>query len=124
MTITAELDEALHRVVMLYGDSDPASAATREIVRMVAERPELKGWDWVHDLRPTMGDGGIEDSNRVAEAFRGAPGGVCYTIFVTRDRHFGLWTSAMDHQFNGRKHLTAITVEQALADLDQLRGRL
>lgn len=124
MTITSEIDEDLQRVLMRYGDADPAASAAREIVRMVVERPELKGWDWVHDLRPTMGDGGLEDANRVAEAFKGAPDGVCYTIFVTRDRHFGLWASAMDHQFNGRKHLTAVTLEQALADLDQLRGRL
>jgi hypothetical protein len=124
MDAQIEFDEDARRVVIVWGPTASGAAASHHIVSMVQERPELKGWDWVQDLRRTEGDGGVDDANRVAAAFADAPAGRTYTLFVTRDPHFGLWTPAMDLQFADRKHRLALTLEQALADLDQLRGRI
>lgn len=103
------------------GDDVTGAQASRHIVELATRRPELKGWDWVHDIRGSSGEVGNEDVAAVARAFADSPPGPAWTVFVTDDRNFALWCKVMDAQFDGRLHLTAPTVEAALQQLDALR---
>jgi hypothetical protein len=104
-------------------DQDVTGAqSSRHILQLTARRPELKGWDWVHDVRHSSGEVGNPDVAEVARAFVDSPPGPTWTVFVTEDRNFGLWCKVMDARFRGRLHLTALTVEDALRQLDALRA--
>lgn len=94
---------------------------SRRILELTAARPELAGWDWIHDIRESSGDVGNPDVAMVARAFAAAPPGPTWTVFVTHDRNFDLWCRVMDAQFPGRTHLTAPSVEAAVLRLDRLR---
>ena len=95
---------------------------SRYIINLTGRRPELKGWDWVHDIRHSSGEVGNPDVVEVARAFADSPPGPTWTVFVTHDRNFDLWCKVMDAQFPGRTHLTALTPEAALRQLDALRA--
>lgn len=123
MTIHCDIDEAARRVVMTADGATTGAQTSRFIVDLVARRPELAGWDWIHDIRDSSGEADNRDVQSVAEAFAGAPPGPSFTIFVTEDRGFDLWAKVMDHAFLERRHLTSPTVEAAIAELDALRGR-
>ncbi len=122
MTIEHRIDEAARRVTVVLGPRDTAAASTRLILRLVTERPALKSWDWVHDVREAGGHADLADTDAVAAAFAGEAAAPCWTVFVSLDRHLALWCQVMDHQIPGRRHLTAPTLEQAYAALDARRA--
>lgn len=122
MPVGQRIDENARRVILTMGERTTGAQSTRRIVSLTASRPELKGWDWVHDIRESSGEASNADVTEVAGAFAGSPPGPAWTIFVTNDRNFGLWCKVMDVQFPGRTHLTALTVEAAEAQLDALRA--
>ena len=124
MTIEHRVDEGARRVTLVLGPRDTAAASTRLILDLVAERPELKSWDWVHDVREAGGHADLADTDAVAAAFAGDAGTPCWTIFVSHDRHLALWCQVMDHQIPGRRHFTAPTLEKAYADLDARRAAI
>lgn len=124
MTIECEVDEAARRVVMASVGDVPGAQVSRFIAELVRRRPELAEWDWVHDVRANTGAVDNADIQTVAEAFAHAAPGPCYTVFVSEDRNLALWSQVMDHAFRGRKHLTALTVEAAIEDIDRRRGRI
>ena len=105
------------------GEDVTGAQSTRHILQLTARRPELKGWDWVYDVRHSSGEVGNPDVNEVARAFADSPPGPTWTVFVTEDRNFGLWCRVMDAQFRSRSHLTALTVDAAHQQLDALRAR-
>lgn len=122
MSIETRIDETARRITQILSAADSGAAASRLIVDMVTQRPELAGWDWVHDVRQAEGRASLEDVEVAAAAFANAPPGETFTVFVTNDRNLTLWCRVMDHQIPGRRHLTALTVEEAHADLDRRRG--
>lgn len=124
MTIALDVDEEFERVFMTITGASTGAQVSRCIAEHVAEHPEAMGWDWVQDIRLSTGEVTVADCNTVAAAF--APGDVrdCWTVFVSLDRNLGLWTPSMDLMFKHRKHLTAVTIEQAVADLDVRRGHI
>lgn len=124
MTIEHRIDEPARRITVVLDAAASGPATARFIVDLVARRPELAGWDWVHDVRQAEGGADLGDVEAVAAAFADPPPGPTYTVFVTNDRNLGLWCQVMDHQIRDRRHLTALTVEQAHADLDRLRRKL
>ena len=124
MSIETRIDERARRITQVLSAAANGAQATRVIVQMVAERPELAGWDWVHDVRLAEGRATLEDVQETAAAFAIAPPGETFTVFVSADRNLALWCQVMDHQIPGRRHLTAPSVEQAHADLDRRRARL
>lgn len=124
MTIALDVDPESERVFMTITGSSTGAQVSRRIAEHVAAHPEARGWDWVQDVRLANGEVTVADIQAVADAF--APGDVqdCWTVFVSLDRNLGLWTRSMDLMFKRRKHLTAVTIEQAEADLDVLRGHI
>lgn len=123
MKIDHRIDDRAKRVVVILGRGETGANATQFIRDLVEQRPELTGWDWIHDVRESAADAGHADASLVAEAFAGSPPGQTYTVFVTNDRNLILWCRVMDHQFRDRLHLTALTLEAAHAELDARRGR-
>ena len=109
-------------MILTMGADVTGARSTRHILDLTARRPELKSWDWIHDVRESSGEASNADVTDVAAAFADSPPGPAWTIFVTNDRNFGLWCKVMDVQFPGRTHLTALTVEAAEAQLDALRA--
>ena len=122
MSIETRIDETTRRITQVLGAAESGATASRLIVDMVARRPEFSGWDWVHDVRKAEGRASLHDVEVAAAAFANAPPGETFTVFVTTDRNLTLWCRVMDHQIPGRRHLTALTLEQAHADLDRRRG--
>ena len=116
------IDEQARRVILTMGEDVTGAQSARHIVQLTARRPELKGWDWVHDIRHSSGEVGNPDVTEVARAFVDSPPGPTWTVFVTEDRNFYLWCKVMDAQFRGRVHLTALTVDEAEEQLDALRA--
>jgi hypothetical protein len=118
------IDEVNRRVLITSPDGISGQAATRIIVDMVRQRPELTGWDWVHDVRRALGDVSVDDISEVARAFANPPPGVTFTIFVSTDANLGTWARAMDFEFVRRRHLCAPTPEAALALLERHRAAI
>lgn len=116
------IDEANRRVLITSPDGTSGQAATRIIVDMARQRPELVGWDWIHDVRRALGDVSVEDISQVARAFADPPPGDTFTIFVSTDPHLGIWARAMDFEFVRRRHLCAPTPEAAIALLERHRA--
>ncbi|MDI1281229.1 MAG: hypothetical protein ACI9YM_000514 [Brevundimonas sp.] len=122
MGLGAIIDEANQRVLLTSPDGRSGQAATRIIVDMVQRRPELVGWDWIHDVRRALGDVSVEDISQVARAFTNPPPGDTFTIFVSTDPNLGTWARAMDFEFVRRRHLCAPTPEAAIALLERHRA--
>lgn len=124
MPISLEVDDENERVFMTITGGATGAQVARRIAEHVECHPQARRWDWVQDVRLSTGEVTVADINAVARTF--APGDVedCWTVFVSMDRNLGLWLPSMDLMFKRRKHLSAITIEQAVADLDVLRGRI
>lgn len=107
---------------MTIGETATGAAVARRIAELIADRPELAGWDWIQDLREARGEVDNADIAAVAEAFVAAPPGPCWTVFVSHDPNLGLWCKVMDAMFNGRLHRAVLTPEAAVRLLDSLRA--
>lgn len=116
------IDEANRRVLLTSPEGMSGRDATRSIIDMVRKRPELVGWDWIHDVRRAAGDVNVEDISGVAAAFVDPPPGETFTIFVSDDPNLGLWGQAMDFDFVRRRHLAVTTPEAAIALLERHRA--
>ena len=122
MGIRHDMDEARRRVVVTLDDGTTGAEAADFIVGLVGARPELRGWDWINDVRGTDGEAHASDVTRVAAAFAGGGAAPAYTVFVSHSSMLPLWAKTMDHQFVGRTHLTAPTLEAAHRLIDKRRG--
>ncbi len=117
-----EIDEAKRRVRMFPAASAKGRDVTSAILSLIEARPELTGWDWVHDVRVTSGEVETVDVDRVADALRSGGNVPCWTVFISHDRGLAGWCQVMDHQVPGRRHLVVPTPEAAERQLDVLRG--
>lgn len=124
MAISLDVDEQFERIFLTITDASTGAQVARRIAEHLAEHPAARAWDWVQDIRQASGEVTVADTNKVAAAFAPGDDRPCWTVFISLDRNLGLWTPSMDLLFRHRKHLTAITSEQAVANLDALRGRL
>lgn len=122
MDIEHRFDEPAKRVFMRVGETPTGAVVSRYIAALVAERPELAGWDWIQDARESRGEVDNADIAAVAAAFAAAPPEPCWTIFISHDANLALWCKVMDAMFNGRLHRAATTPEAAVALLDSLRA--
>ena len=119
--VEVAVDEARRRIlVRVCGPADgPAVAAP--ISGLFRQRPELCAYDMLYDLAAYNGDVSAGDLDPIVEAYeRCAPDPAlpCRTAFVTPDRYFQSWASAMDEQFVGREHRAFAQPGAALAFLD------
>lgn len=120
MDLSHRIDEAARRVFMTLGESATGAATARYIAGLAAARPELAGWDWIQDVRETRGAVDNADIEAVSAAFGST--GPCWTVFVSHDPNLALWCKVMDGIFDGRRHLTAATVDGALRALEDARA--
>lgn len=120
MDLEHRIDEANRRVFMTVGDGATGAATSRYIAALAAERPELASWDWIQDVRLSMGEVDNADIEAVARAFGST--GPCWTVFVSHDPNLRLWCKVMDAMFDGRRHLAAATPEAALRAVETARA--
>tara|TARA_R110000764_G_scaffold115830_3_gene202767 strand:- start:55 stop:450 length:396 start_codon:yes stop_codon:yes gene_type:complete len=117
-------DEVNRRVHVASLDAITAVSGTQNILNMLQQRPELKGWDWIHDVRRALADADVEDVSRIARAFSDPPPGETFTVFISTDPNLGTWARAMDFEFVRRRHLCAPTPEAAIALLERHRAAI
>jgi hypothetical protein len=91
-------------------------AGVAALLKLYAEHPRAPYYDRLFDL--THYETGLDAQQlaQVAMAYRERntdPSFPCRTAIVTEDPHFALWARTMDFQFEGRRHRTFRTVEDA-----------
>ena len=77
------------------------------ISALFRQRPDLAAYDMLYDLTAYSGDVAADDIDPIIEAYAESGPDLsipCRTAFVTRDRFFQYWATAMDEQFPGREH--------------------
>lgn len=122
LAIAHRIDDQ-HRQVWIRADGATTGAhVSAFIVELTEARIELRGYDFVHDLREASGDVNNNDVDQVATSFAATPSAVAYTVFITDDPSFGIWARAMDFQFPTRRHYVASSPEGAEALLQRLRA--
>ena len=86
------------------------------LLKLYADHPRAPYYDRLFDLTEYLTGIDAKNLTQVAMAYRERntdPSFPCRTAIVTRDPHFGLWARSMDFQFEGLKHRTFPTVEEA-----------
>ena len=128
-TVQVGIDEDLKRIlVWVVGPASGAMVAQR-ISELFRRRPELAAYDMLYDLTAYTGDVAADDLDPIVEAYaEGRPdlSVPCRTAFLTYDRHFQHWATAMDEQFPGREHRAFPVLPPALqflAEPPQARRR-
>ena len=114
MTIEEREPNTLVRFVV-FGLVTPEQG-TQTLLKLYGEHPRAPYYDRLFDL--TEYKTGLDPENlaRVAAAYRDINTDLtfpCRTAIVTLDPNFGLWARSMDFQFQGRRHRTFETLEQA-----------
>jgi hypothetical protein len=106
-TVQVGIDESRRRILVWIVGNASGEVVARRISDLFRSRPELVGYDMLYDLTSYTGDIGADDLDPIVEAYaecHGDPAAPCRTAFVTFDRHFQHWATAMDEQFPGREH--------------------
>lgn len=114
-------DARLFRIDLNSGVS--AARALDLAMAVLAERPDLWGWDWIVDARVTPEDASFEQITRLAMAYEVRPEIEVLTLLVSHDSYLHLWARVMDFQFPRRRHRVAATPEAALARIDADRAQ-
>lgn len=90
-----------------------AQRALEHSLALLADEPELWGWDWIVDAQAVPGDASVEHIARLAKVFVRPVGAGATTVLVSEDRYLHLWAKVMDFQFPKRKHLVVTDIAQA-----------
>lgn len=122
MTVRLSVDPGL-RLAIVRTDGEATGRHVADVIAaQVRARPELCGWDWIHELTGASGEVSQDDVQRIADAFRGRPPDRdVVTVFITFDSAFGLWARTMDRLFARRRHLAARSLEGAVALIQAAR---
>ena len=116
-TVQVGIDEDLKRIlVWVVGPASGAMVAQR-ISTLFRRHPELAAFDMLYDLTAYTGDVAADDLDPIVEAYADShpdPAIPCRTAFLTYDRHFQHWATAMDEQFPGREHRAFPVLNPAL----------
>ena len=128
-TVQVGIDEDLKRIlVWVVGPASGAMVAER-VSALFRRHPELCTYDMLYDLTAYTGDVAADDLEPIVEAYADCHADVsvpCRTAFLTHDRHFQHWATAMDEQFPGREHRAFPVLPPALhflAEPPQARRR-
>lgn len=122
MPVSITLMDAERRVVLTTSNDARSSQVADVIIRSISERPELRLWDWIQDLRQGCEDASIADVDRLVSVFAAVNQPQAGTVFVTHDRTMSMWARVMDHQFKNRRHWVVATLEAADELLSEYRS--
>lgn len=122
MSVSMVLMHAEKRVVLTTSSSAQSSQVADAIINAIANRPELRNWDWIQDLRQGCEDASIADIDRLVPVFVADNQPQAYTVFVTYDRSMSWWARVMDHQFKNRQHCVLDTLAAADKFLNACRS--
>ena len=122
MPIDLVFHEDTRRVVMTVGEGTRGPDLGRLVKEAVRARPALADWDWINDLRHPVEDSSADDIPKLAEVFDPVSTRPTWTVLVSHDPGLAMWAKVMDHQFKFRRHLTASSIEAAMALLDHKRA--
>jgi hypothetical protein len=114
-------DARLFRIDLNSGVS--AGQALDQALVVLADRPDLWGWDWIVDARITPDDASFNQIARLARAYQVRPEIEVLTILVSHDSHLHLWARVMDFQFPRRRHRVVATPEAALVRIGADRAQ-
>jgi hypothetical protein len=106
-TVQVGIDETRKRILVWIIGPATGPLVSSRISELFRRRPELAAYDMLYDLTAYTGDVGADDIDPIVEAYAGCRPDIavpCRTAFVTYDRHFQHWATAMNEQFPGREH--------------------
>jgi hypothetical protein len=94
------------------------------IVDTLRRWPDYADRDWIYDDQGPVEDLTFEGMAVSAAAFNGARSGEVGTVsvIVSYDPNFAVWAAVMDLTFRGRRHLQALSVEDAHRRIDLFRS--
>ena len=115
------VDDARRRIDIRITGPATGPVVAAPVAELFLQRPELCTYDMFYDLSAYNGDVTATDLDPIVDAYAR-----CHpdtrvptrTAFLTPDRYFQSWASAMDTQFPGREHRAFPRGEKAAAFLD------
>ena len=119
--IHVTVDDAQRRIFVWIAGPADGSLVSERISRLFRQRPDLSAYDMLYDLSDYTGDVSADDIDPIVDAYadcRADPTIPCRTAFLTYDRHFQHWATAMNEQFAGREHRAFPRLGSALDFLD------
>ncbi len=120
-TVQVGIDETRKRILVWIIGPATGPLVSSRISELFRRRPELAAYDMLYDLSEYTGDVTSDEIDPIVEAYAACRADLalpCRTAFLTYDRHFQHWATAMDEQFVGREHRAFPRIGPALAFLD------
>ena len=120
-SIHITVDDKQRRIFVDIAGPATGPLVSGRISRLFRDRPDLAAYDMLYDLSEYTGDVTGPEIDPIVDAYadcRADPAVPCRTAFLTYDRHFQHWATAMDEQFLGREHRAFPRLGSALAFLD------
>ncbi|WP_299175777.1 hypothetical protein [uncultured Brevundimonas sp.] len=124
MSTKVTIEEGLKRVVVTVLPRPQTVTVADTVLRQLARRPELGGWDWILDIRAPHEKATPEELDLIAAAFNAARSKQSYTIFISEDPIAFERCRIMDVKFHDRRHLVAKDMEAAQALIPRTMPRV
>jgi hypothetical protein len=115
------VDDDQQRIFVQISGPATATLVCDHVCRLFRGRPALAAYDMLYDLSDYTGDVTGPDIDPIVDAYADCRADVALpvrTAFLTYDRHFQHWATAMDAQFAGREHRAFPKLGAALSFLD------
>lgn len=119
MTTKTQLDNTRRRVLVTVTLQPQTETVAETVLRLLAGRPELGGWDWILDIRNPHQQATADELDEIAAAFNARTSKQAYTVFVSRDPATYDRCALLGPKFHHRCHLVARDVAEAETLLPQ-----
>lgn len=102
-------------------DVATAQKALEPSLVLLADRPDLWGWDWIVESPIVPEYASVEQIALLARIYGAQPRAAATSALVSQDANLHLWARVMDFQFPGRKHVVVHTREAAMRLIGRTR---
>lgn len=101
--------------------SPSAQKALEDAVSILAQQPELWGWDWIVEALAVPEDASVSQISQLAGLYAAQPSARATTVLVSHDQNLHLWAKVMDFQFPGRQHLVVTDFGAAMPLIERMQ---
>jgi len=121
--LSLDLEPELKRFVVTPHVEAPRSDVLRALLEAAAERPSIRSWDCVADLRNPMSGEFEFDLRDLVPIFDIEGDRPPVTVIVSTASRTRPWAMVLNHQFRSRRFHVAGTLREAVEHLDHGGGR-